>query len=159
MDEPKLGTKEVAQVAVVVEDIVAAARAWAKLLDVPVPEIRETETVDVTHAEYRGNPTSGRVRMAFFALGNLSLELLEPIDGPSTWRDQLTAHGNSLHHIAFRVQGMADRLADLEADGMGLVQRGEYTGGRYAYVDAVAQLGLTLELLEDDARQSDAPRR
>jgi methylmalonyl-CoA/ethylmalonyl-CoA epimerase len=30
------------------------------------------------------------------------------------------------------------------------VQKGEYTGGRYAYVDANAQLGCVLELLEND---------
>jgi hypothetical protein len=33
---------------------------------------------------------------------------------------------------------------------MPLMQRGEYTGGRYAYVDTTAQLGTILELLEND---------
>ena len=31
-----------------------------------------------------------------------------------------------------------------------LMQRGEYTGGRYAYVDAVSQLKTIVELLEND---------
>jgi hypothetical protein len=38
----------------------------------------------------------------------------------------------------------------LEAKGLSLVQRGEYPGGRYAYIDGNAQLGAILELLEND---------
>jgi hypothetical protein len=51
-----------------------------------------------------------------------------------------------LHHIAFQVQGMQDKLAYLDSKGMRLLQRGDYTGGRYAYVDGQAQLGAILEL-------------
>jgi 4-hydroxyphenylpyruvate dioxygenase-like putative hemolysin len=68
----------------------------------------------------------------------------------STWNDQLTQHGPSLHHIAFQVEGMKERLATLESQGVPLVQRGEYTGGRYAYVDGTQKLGAVLELLEND---------
>jgi hypothetical protein len=83
-------------------------------------------------------------------MGQVDIELIEPVDGPSTWRDQLDAGGDSLHHIAFVVDGMADRLAYLAGNEIPLVQRGEYTGGRYAYVDATKQLGTVLELLEND---------
>jgi hypothetical protein len=88
--------------------------------------------------------------MAFFELGQISLELIEPVGKPSTWRDQLDEHGDSLHHIAFEIKGMPARVAFLEAKGLRLVQRGEYPGGRYAYVDGNAQLGAILELLEND---------
>ncbi|HEV2124320.1 MAG TPA: VOC family protein, partial [Chloroflexota bacterium] len=59
-------------------------------------------------------------------------------------------HGESLHHVAFRIRGMNEKVASLDARGIPLVQRGEYTGGRYAYVDGSAQLGVILELLEND---------
>jgi hypothetical protein len=41
---------------------------------------------------------------------------------------------------------MQDKLAYLDSKGMRLLQRGDYTGGRYAYVDGQAQLGAILEL-------------
>ena len=88
--------------------------------------------------------------MAFFQLGSVSLELIEPVGGPSTWQEHLDAHGDSLHHVAFRIQGMQEKLADLDANGVPLVQRGEYKGGRYAYVDSTQALGAILELLEND---------
>ena len=53
-----------------------------------------------------------------------------------------------MHHLAFRLQGMQDQLDMLAAKGIQLVQRGDYPGGRYAYVDSTNQLGLVLELLE-----------
>jgi hypothetical protein len=78
------------------------------------------------------------------------VELIEPIGQLSTWKDQLNAHGDSLHHIAIQIKGMQDKLAYLDSKGVSLIQRGEYRGGRYAYVDASAQLGAILELLEND---------
>ena len=87
--------------------------------------------------------------MAFFNLGQVSLELIEPVGAPSTWREYLETHGEGMHHIAFRIQGMEQQLTILADKGMLAVQRGDYSGGRYAYVDAVPQLGLILELLEN----------
>jgi methylmalonyl-CoA/ethylmalonyl-CoA epimerase len=150
MSEPLLGTDIVTQVAIVTSDIEAKARAWAELLGVPVPDIRETGLETETQIRYEGQPTPARAKLAFFKLGQVSLELIEPIGRPSTWGDQLDQHGDSLHHIAFRIQGMGETLALLEGQGISLVQKGEYTGGRYAYVDGVERLGATLELLEND---------
>ena len=149
MDNP-LGTTTVTQVAIVVRDIEAKARAWAHILGLPMPAVIVTDPVEVAQTEYRGQPSPARAKLAFFQLGQVSLELIEPIGGPSTWQEHLDAHGESLHHIAFQIQGMQDKLAYLDANGIPLVQRGEYKGGRYAYVDGTQALGVVLELLEND---------
>jgi catechol 2,3-dioxygenase-like lactoylglutathione lyase family enzyme len=140
----------IAQIAVIVADIEEKAAAWARVFGLPVPEIRVTDPPSFSHTKYRGQSTPARAKLAFFDFGNVSVELIEPIDGPSTWRDQLEAHGDSLHHIAFRISGMPATLDELESQGIRLVQQGEYTGGRYAYLDAGPQLGVILELLESD---------
>jgi hypothetical protein len=146
-----LGTDLVTQVAIVTSDIEAKARAWAALLGVAVPEIRITGPESETQIRYQGQPTPARAKLAFFKLGpQVSLELIEPIDRPSTWGDQLDQHGDSLHHIAFRIKGMGEKLAALDEMDIPLVQKGEYKGGRYAYVDGIKTLGATLELLEND---------
>jgi len=154
MEQHGLGTTTITQVGLIVRDIEAKARAWADVLGVPVPEIRMTDPVEQAQTEYAGASTPARAKLAFFHLGQVDLELIEPIGEPSTWKDQLDQHGDSLHHIAFHVQGMGDRLAYLSAKGIPLVQRGEYTGGRYAYVDGASQLGAILELLENDRKPS-----
>ncbi len=45
---------------------------------------------------------------------------------------------------------MEERIRELEELGLRLVQRGEYTGGRYAYLDGQRPFGAVIELLEND---------
>ncbi len=150
MADQALGTTTITQVGIIVKDIEARARAWADILGLPMPEIKVTDTVDIAQTKYQGAPSTARAKLAFFHMGQVDVELIEPIGEPSTWRDQLEQHGDSLHHIAFKIKGMQDKLVYLTSKGIPLVQRGEYTGGRYAYVDATDQLGTIIELLEND---------
>ena len=150
MTEPTLGNTKVTQVGIMVRDIESKARAWSEILGLPMPEIIITDPVDKAQTEYNGKSTTARAKLAFFHMGQLEVELIEPMDGPSTWKDQLDQHGDSLHHIAFEIKGIQEKIAFLDSKGVPLVQRGEYTGGRYAYLDGVSQLGTVLELLEND---------
>ena len=121
-----LGTTTVTQVGIIVRDIESKARAWSEILGLPMPEIIITDTVDKTQAQYKGRSTHARAKLAFFHLGQVDLELTEPIDEPSTWKDQLDTHGESLHHIAFEIKGMQEITAYLNSQGVPLIQRGEY---------------------------------
>jgi catechol 2,3-dioxygenase-like lactoylglutathione lyase family enzyme len=150
MADHALGTTIVTQVGIIVRDIEARARAWSDILGLPMPDILITDTLDLAHTEYEGAPSPARAKLAFFHMGQIDVELIEPLGEPSTWNDQLQQQGDSLHHIAFQVTGMTEKLAYLEGKGIRLLQRGDYTGGRYAYVDAGAQLGCVVELLEND---------
>ena len=44
---------------------------------------------------------------------------------------------------------MDEKIVLLGKNGMPLIQKGDYEGGRYAYIDGAARLGLILELLEN----------
>lgn len=146
-DTKVFGGKRVTQVGLVVKNIEQSARAYADLFDVDVPEIIITDPLAQAHTEFHGEPTEARARLAFFHLENLSIELIEPIGGPSTWQEFLETRGEGIHHIAFQVDGMDENIALLEGKGARLEQRGDFTGGSYAYMDANQQLGLILELL------------
>ena len=115
MTEQTLGSTTVTQIGIVVQDVEAKARAWAGVLGLPVPEIIVSDGYEQAQTEYNGQPSDARAKLAFFDLGQVSLELIEPVGKPSTWRDQLDEHGDSLHHIAFEVKGMPARVAFLEA--------------------------------------------
>jgi methylmalonyl-CoA/ethylmalonyl-CoA epimerase len=45
---------------------------------------------------------------------------------------------------------MTGKITKLHELGMNLVQKGEYAGGRYAYIDSTMDLKVMLELLEND---------
>ena len=141
----------ITQIGIIVEDVEKKARAWSEIFGLPMPAISATDSYEITHAKYDGEPTNARAKLAFFHFENITVELIEPIGGPSTWADQLEAHGDSLHHIAFSLGGvdtMMARLPSLEDAGLKLVQRGDWApDGRYLYLDGVEKLGAILEML------------
>ena len=149
MQEEGMGTNVICQVGLVVRDIEKMAKVYADVFGMDVPNVMITDPAEVSHTKYRGESTPARAKLAFFQMGNVSLELIEPVDGPSTWREFLDEHGEGVHHIAFQIKGMDRVLAYLEGKGISAVQRGDYTGGRYAYVDSAPSLGVIFELLEN----------
>jgi catechol 2,3-dioxygenase-like lactoylglutathione lyase family enzyme len=143
-----IGTDVIVQIGIVVADLEAASRHYAGVFGLPLPPIAETRSRDVTGITYRGRPTDGRARLAFFRMGQVAVELIEPLDGPSTWRDHLETHGPGVHHIAFQVPSMDQALAHLSAHRIEVVQQASFRSGRYAYLDSRETLSVMLELLE-----------
>ena len=147
-----LGTTVVTQVAILVHDIEKTAQVYADFLGVPKPNIQITDPIEKSKATYKGKPTPARTKLAFFKVGpSLELELIQPDNEPSTWRDDLNRKGEGVHHIAFQIKGMKEKVSALEQEKIRLLQSGEYTGGRYAYMDSTRDLKVILELLENDS--------
>ncbi|WP_139993780.1 VOC family protein [Paenibacillus paridis] len=150
MSESVLGSRTITQIGLLVNDIDEVSQAYADFFGVEKPAWFWTDTVDKAQTEYKGESSVARAKLAFFDMGSLQLELIEPDEHPSTWREHLDKHGEGPHHIAFVVDGMKEKTASMEKLGMPLIQKGEYTGGRYAYMDTFKQLKVMLELLEND---------
>ncbi len=148
METRGLGTNVICQVGLIVRDVERSAEAYSRILGLPKPRIVVTDPQEVAHTRFRGQPTDARAKLAFFDMGQVSLELIEPIGGPSTWREFLDEKGEGVHHIAFIVKDTDQVVQYLSGHGIEVVQQGDYTGGRYTYVDSTAALGVILELLE-----------
>ncbi|MCM3362443.1 VOC family protein [Niallia sp. MER TA 168] len=150
MDKNMLGNNFITQIGILVHDIEKTSQAYADFFGVDKPEWSLTDTVDRAQTEYRNQSTEARAKLAFFNMGSLQLELIEPDHNPSTWREYLDEHGEGPHHIAFVINGMKEKVTLMEKNQMPLLQKGEYTGGRYAYMDTFKDLKIILELLEND---------
>lgn len=150
MDKNILGTKVITQIGIIVKDIEKTSQAVADFFGVEKPKAGWTDPYDQAKTEYKGSPSEARAQLAFFDMGSLQLELIQPDEHPSTWREFLEDHGEGVHHIAFQIEGMKDKIELMEKNGMPLVQKGEYTGGRYAYMDTFKDLKVIFELLEND---------
>jgi methylmalonyl-CoA/ethylmalonyl-CoA epimerase len=145
-----LGTNVIAQIGILVHDIEKTSQAYADFFGAKNPGWSLTDIVDKAETEFKGNSTDARAKLAFFDMGSLQLELIEPDQHPSTWREYLNQHGEGPHHIAFYIKGMKEKITLMERSQMPLMQKGEYTGGRYAYMDTFKDLKIILELLEND---------
>jgi methylmalonyl-CoA/ethylmalonyl-CoA epimerase len=88
------------QIAIVVEDIEAAIDAWCELFDVPRPEVRVTEAVANPNEVYRGEVAAYGLKLAVIDCQERGfiVELHQPDDNPSTFREFLDKYGNGAPH-------------------------------------------------------------
>ncbi len=146
------------QIGFIVRDIEKTKQEFARFFDVPVPPTVNSGEYAVTKTEYRGEPApKAQCQMTFFYFGDLQMELIQPNEEPSAWREYLEEHGEGIHHLAFQVNGMLVNIENCEEWGMKLVQKGEYRrgNGRYAFLDATDSLKMFVELLEQDEEKTE----
>jgi methylmalonyl-CoA/ethylmalonyl-CoA epimerase len=146
----KLANTKLAQVAFVVKDIDVASAKWAALLGVEVPPIMTTAPGLTVSQKVDGQPSDAQAKLAFFDLGGVQLELIEPLGGESSWQKILDEKGEGFHHLAFWTENMkeaADTLETYEGPLWHIGNMGEE--GQFAYFKTQESLGATIELLEN----------
>lgn len=148
--QPLLGTDTLTQIAVVVKDLGAAADAYCSLLGVEKPNVLKEGPSDVTQVVFRGEQTEAKARFLFIKTPLIEIELIEPGDSPSTWKEHLETQGEGVHHISFLVKNMDEKIAILEEKGYPVIQKGNFWNGkgRYAYMDTTSDYHVIIELLE-----------
>jgi catechol 2,3-dioxygenase-like lactoylglutathione lyase family enzyme len=144
-----IGTTTITQIGLVVKDMDRAIAAYCDVLGLPQPQVIVTDEFSQAKTQYRGQPTYARAKLAFFNMGQVQIELIEPVGEPSTWKEALDANGYSVHHIAFQVKDTPAVIQHLAEHDIPVIQQGHYTGGMYTYVDSQDKLGVVLELLEN----------
>ena len=78
---------------------------------------------DVLGAVFEGveEVADQKVRVGFFRVNEVRLELLEPTDPKSTVQTFLDKRGEGLHHLAFTVDDIEARIAELKASGLRMI--------------------------------------
>jgi len=69
-----------------------------------------------------------KVRTAFFDVGGVHLELLEPTAPESPVAKFLAERGEGIHHLAFRTDDIAGQLAQAAAAGVRLIHEKPFAG-------------------------------
>ena len=89
---------------------------------------------------YHGEPADFVANISLSYLGDMQLELIEPVRGPNIYSDFLRDSGPGLHHICIEAESperFAAMLTDATGCGAPVVQQGVMPGGmRFAYVSA-----------------------
>jgi methylmalonyl-CoA/ethylmalonyl-CoA epimerase len=92
-----------------------------------------------------------KVRVGFFRVGDVRLELLEPTDPTSTVASFLEKRGEGLHHLAFGVEGIEARIAELKQGGLRMIDEVPRPGAhhmRIAFLHPKSTSGVLTELCE-----------
>lgn len=92
-----------------------------------------------------------KVKVGFFLVGDVRLELLEPTDPTSTVAQFIEKRGEGLHHVAYTVSDIQARLDELKSAGIKLIDEKPRGGAHHtqiAFLHPKASCGVLTELCQ-----------
>lgn len=131
--------KKVDHIGIAVRDLNAVLPYYTDTLGLPLLKIEEV--------------VSQKVRVAFIDAGNVKLELLEPMDNESAIFKFLEKKGEGIHHIAFGVVDIEQRMEELREKGVRLLSDEPNPGAggaMVAFLHPKSSNGVLYELCEKE---------
>jgi len=127
---------KVHHVALIVRSIDDALGLWRDMLGLELETIMDID--------------SDKVRIAFLAIGESKVELVEPTDDSTGVARFLATRGEGFHHVCFEVANLAETLLKLEIGGLELIDTSPRRGaeGPVAFIHPRACHGVLVELIE-----------
>jgi methylmalonyl-CoA/ethylmalonyl-CoA epimerase len=108
----------------------------------PLPPVRAT-------LYYRGKPSDSKVKILQARVGEINLELFQPVEGEDPWREFLDRKGEGIHHIAFAADDPFEEAAAFLEKGAYDLHSGRLpSGGGGIYLD-LGVGDIIIELFKD----------
>ncbi len=129
--------KKVDHIGIAVKDLEQVLPYYTETLGCPLMKIEEVE--------------GQKVKVAFIDAGNIKLELLEPMSEESPIHKFIEKKGEGIHHIAFGVDGIEERMAELRENGVNLLSdepKPGAGGAMVAFLHPKSSNGVLYELCE-----------
>lgn len=140
---------QISQIAVVCNDLQKTMQQYTKLLGWGPWNVYRHEPPRLHHTELHGQPTEYTMLGAETHVGEMGFELLQPLDGPSIYKEWLDEHGEGLHHVALMLHSFEEstdlkkRFADLGAEVLMGGRIGETI--EFYYLDTEPSLKIIVE--------------
>jgi len=132
------------QIGLVVRNMDETVRRFSELGFGPfIPKLLPRSTKPGSKAK----PMLGKVDVQRTALGNVELELCQPVSGESPHQDYLDTKGEGIQHILFAVPDLEAELDRFIKLGANILMHLTFNGGGLAYIDLNAG-GFILELIQ-----------
>lgn len=136
----KVKVERIRQVALCVKDAVRTAQNYWNILGIGPWSIFDWGTHVLERRLYHGKPSWGREIVAFAYIGDVQLELVQPVEGDSIYADWMSVHGEGLHHLKFLCDDVDEVSAILTSQGFPSILSGHYglpggKAGGYNYID------------------------
>ena len=93
-----------------------------------------------------------KVKTAFFKVGQTKIELLESTDTEGPIGKFIEKRGEGIHHIAFAVENIEEKLKDVEQKGVRLIDKNPRKGAEglnIAFLHPKSTFGVLTEICED----------
>ena len=143
---------DVLQVGIVVHDLQKSLETYWRLLGVGPWKIYTYAPPMLHGAMVRGRPVDCSFQIAHAQAGPTQLELIQPLTGPSIYREWLQTKGEGPHHIQSKVENLEEVLAAFAALGIDVLMSGKFGEGEFYYLDTEPILGVIYEIFRRKSR-------
>ena len=134
------------QVGVVVKDVDKFVEFYSSL---GIGPFESSYYPPVVEKRIRGELASYKTKTRVVKMGQVDLEVIQPLEGESAQRAFLESKGEGVNHLAFFVDDLEKEVAKLTKRGLKVIQSGKMaSGGGFAYFDTAAIGGIILELTQ-----------
>ncbi|MFJ6651095.1 VOC family protein [Streptomyces sp. NPDC091290] len=102
----------------------------------------------VTERTYQGAEADYAIKVCFADVGDLAVEIMQPLYGPSIFQQYLDEHGEGIQHVAFDIEGRpwTERIAEFHNRGFPMSQSGRFAGQNgFAFFATEQATGTTFE--------------
>jgi methylmalonyl-CoA/ethylmalonyl-CoA epimerase len=97
---------------------------------------------------YRGTEKKIQMKSAFGQLFGTQIELLQPVEGESIYKEFLESGKEGFHHVAYQVDNLSAYIDKYREKGIDVIQSGLLITQLYAYMDTEKILGIIIEFIE-----------
>ncbi len=150
MNEPAFKMEWISQICIVVKDLDKSMEAYWRIFGVGPWRVSTLGPETATELTCRGKPGSFHLRIGQASIGELALELIQPLDGDTLHKEFLEKFGEGVQHLCVRTKGFEEARDRMCATGYQVIQSASGTGvtadGAHAYFDTAAELGVVFEM-------------
>jgi len=134
---------ELHHVSIVVRDIEESVKYYTSIGIGPFveyPPMREYNKINVPDEDGFYN-----LRIVVARVGPVDLQLIQPGEGESLYKDHLEKKGEGVYHLGFAVDDIEESEADVKRRGISIISNGRREDGSgFAYLDTAEKGGVTL---------------
>lgn len=148
----------VAQIAIVVEDLDKTVDNYIKYFGIGPWHFYTYGKPLVKRMTRNGKKAEYKMRIALSNFGPMRIELIQPLEGDTVYKEFVEKNGYGMHHLGILVDDMDEAIRRAEEGGFRMTQDGAGFGpdddGHYAYLDTEDTIGTTLELIARPKRRN-----
>ncbi len=144
----------ITQVAVVVKDLRKTMEAYHKTLGWGPWSVYEHKPPSLHHTILHGKPTEYTMLGAEVHCDPIDFEILQPLEGPSIYKEFLDQHGEGLHHVSVvnPVEKVDKSLEDFKKKGIDVLMSGRLGEDiSFFYMDTEPVLKMVAETVSGHA--------
>jgi catechol 2,3-dioxygenase-like lactoylglutathione lyase family enzyme len=144
---PKIKIGEISQIGIIVRDLQKATDNYWSTLGIGPWMTMRIEPPLLADVTMRGKPVEASMVAAIAQSGNIQLELIQPLEGPSIWKEFLEQRGEGIHHVQSLVQDPGAALVAFREMGVDVLMSGRIGDNIFYYMDTEPLLGVIYEFV------------